>query len=72
MPLWPLVPKNGSASGAKSLRRQGTSGVPIPSNRPNDPEPPKVPDPTPGQPDPIPKGVIKTPAPTQEEGTARG
>ena len=33
----------------------GTPGAPLPSERPNDPEPPKVPDPTPGQPEPIPK-----------------
>src|SRR4051812_6858731 len=31
------------------------TGVPIPSERPKEPQPPKVPDPTPGQPDPIPK-----------------
>jgi len=60
----PAVPQM-PATGAEAGRPEAAAGIAIPSNRPNEPEPPKVPDPTPGQPDPIPKGIIRTPAPTQ-------
>jgi hypothetical protein len=44
------------AAGEPGGRPEGTGvGVPLPAERPKEPEPPKVPDPTPGQPDPIPK-----------------
>src|SRR5205085_10790665 len=33
----------------------GTTGVPIPSEKPKEPKPPQVPDPNPGQPEPIPR-----------------
>ena len=39
----------------------GGTGIPIPSERPNDPKPPTVPDPTPGQPEPIPKVEVQVP-----------
>jgi hypothetical protein len=46
----------GAAAGEQVGRPEGGGpGVPLPSERPKDPAPPKVPDPTPGQPDPIPK-----------------
>ena len=58
----PAVPA-AAATGADTGRPEaGAGAVPIPSNRPTDPAPPKVPDPTPGQPDPIPKGTISLPA----------
>jgi hypothetical protein len=36
----------------------GTTGVEIPSETPENPEPPALPDPNPGQPDPIPQSAI--------------
>jgi hypothetical protein len=52
-------PAAAQAAGAEQVGRPegGGTGLPIPSERPHEPEPPKVPDPTPGQPDPIPKKV---------------
>ncbi|HSZ58414.1 MAG TPA: PKD domain-containing protein [Tepidisphaeraceae bacterium] len=38
----------------------GETGVPIPSQNPRNPEPPKLPNPNPGEPNPIPKHVEKT------------
>jgi hypothetical protein len=38
----------------------GETGVPIPSQNPKHPEPPNIPKPNPGQPNPIPKHVDKT------------
>ena len=53
-------PAAAQPAGAEQVGRPegGGAGLPIPSERPQDPQPPKVPDPTPGQPDPIPKAVI--------------
>ena len=38
----------------------GETGVPIPSQSPKQPKPPELPDPNPGEPNPIPKHVEKT------------
>jgi hypothetical protein len=50
------VPTTG-ASEPIGRPESGGPGAPLPSERPNDPQPPKVPDPTPGQPEPIPKAA---------------
>lgn len=55
------MPAPGGTEPAGRPEGSGT-GVPLPSERPSDPEPPKVPDPTPGQPDPIPKVTRVGPA----------
>ena len=51
----PAAAPAAGASEAIGRPEGGGIGVPLPSERPNDPEPPTVPDPTPGQPEPIPK-----------------
>jgi hypothetical protein len=54
------VPGAGAYEGAKekSGRPEGTGGVPIPSQPPENPKPPAVPEPNPGEPNPIPKGTF--------------
>jgi hypothetical protein len=53
----PVPGTPGAEEGAneKSGRPEGTGGVPIPSQPPANPKPPVVPDPNPGEPNPIPK-----------------
>lgn len=51
----PGVP-GGEGSKEKGGRPEGTGGVPIPAQPPENPKPPAVPDPNPGEPNPIPKG----------------
>jgi hypothetical protein len=52
----PGGPAQSPAEGEKNGRPEGGStGVPIPSDRPKEPTPPAPPDPNPGRPDPIPK-----------------
>ena len=57
----PATGDEGAAAAEKVGRPESdTGGVPIPSKPPENPEPPKVPDPNPGEPPPIPKAT--TPA----------
>jgi WD40 repeat protein len=53
----PGVP-GGEGSKEKAGRPEGTGGVPIPAQPPENPKPPAVPDPNPGEPNPIPKGKV--------------
>src|SRR5688500_7686008 len=55
------VPTTGASEPAGRPEARGP-GAPLPSERPGDPQPPKVPDPTPGQPEPIPKVSRAEPA----------
>jgi len=54
------APPGAGDEGAKEKagRPEGTGGVPIPAQPPENPKPPAVPDPNPGEPNPIPKGVL--------------
>jgi hypothetical protein len=52
--------ENPSATQPQGRPEGGETGVPIPSENPKEPAPPKVPDPNPGEPKPIPKHVHKT------------
>ena len=53
--------KNGRPEG-------GAAGVPITSEPPKEPKPPELPNPQPGEPDPIPKAVPTTPRPPANNG----
>jgi hypothetical protein len=54
----PAGPAQSPAEEEKNGRPEGGStGVPIPSDRPKEPTPPPPPDPNPGRPDPIPKAA---------------
>jgi hypothetical protein len=53
----PGVP-GGEGVKEKGGRPEGTGGVPIPAQPPDNPKPPAVPDPNPGEPNPIPKGNL--------------
>ena len=52
--------ENPAASQPHGRPEGGETGVPIPSENPKQPSPPKLPDPNPGEPHPIPKHVEKT------------
>jgi hypothetical protein len=51
----------------KSGRPEGTGGVPIPAQPPENPKPPALPPPNPGEPDPIPKKVFLPDAPVDHD-----
>jgi len=53
-------PENPGANEAHGRPEGGETGVPIPSENPKQPTPPRLPDPNPGEPKPIPKHVEKT------------
>lgn len=54
----PAAPGQEEGSKEKTGRPEGTGGVPIPSQPPENPKPPALPDPNPGEPNPIPKGNL--------------
>jgi WD40 repeat protein len=49
-----------AAAGPQGRPEGGETGVPIPSQNPKQPSPPKLPDPNPGEPNPIPKHAERT------------
>src|SRR5258706_2777988 len=54
----PAAPGAEEGAKEKAGRPEGTGGVPLPSQPPENPKPPAVPDPNPGEPNPIPKAVF--------------
>src|SRR5258706_2433976 len=54
----PAPPGADEGAKEKAGRPEGTGGVPLPSQPPENPKPPAVPDPNPGEPNPIPKAVF--------------
>jgi WD40 repeat protein len=56
----PEAPGTPGGEGAKEKggRPEGTGGVPIPAQPPENPKPPAVPEPNPGEPNPIPKKAV--------------
>jgi hypothetical protein len=67
----PPPPADAGAKDKSGRPEGGSTGVPIPSNPPKNPTPPAIPNPNPGQPDPLPKLDVlpkDTDAPGDEPG----
>jgi hypothetical protein len=57
-PAVPGAPGTDEGAKEKGGRPEGTGGVPIPAQPPENPKPPAEPNPNPGEPNPIPKGAL--------------